>query len=1252
MSGLGFTHWGTSVAIAVGVSLCTIDYANAQITPDGTLPNNTSVTREGNTFNITGGTQAGGNLFHSFGEFSVNTGGTASFNNALDIQNIISRVTGGSVSNIDGLIRASGTANLFLINPNGIIFGKNASLKVGGSFVATTANALQFGNQGFFSASTPNTPALLTVNPNAFLFNQIASQPITSQARLRVPSGKSLLLVGGNVSLNNSGLNAEKIELGGVAGSGTIGLNYDSPDGSNLSLNFPNGVERADVSIAAGCIPDFGSCVAGSNIAINARNIDFSGESTEIGENVTLNATNAIGVSNFGSIRTTNNLNILTRTLSVSNGVLGGANNTKIQANESVFITNGGSIQNSTGGDINIETKSLTLTNEASVNTDVFGDIFDSTTGFTTAGDITVKANSIFLDNSSITALADSDANRAGNIQLNAADSINLVNQSSILSTVKYSGNAGNINLAARTIALDNSRLSTETAIGNSGNIFVQGQDAISLFNSGIYADVQGVATEAEGDGGNITIDAGSLVTEGTKLSTSLTEGGFFPGARGKAGNVSLDIRGNTSLSNSRILSTVERDAQGESGKITIQAGSLSLINNTELQTLLRETDGELPGGVGKGGDIDINVRDGVTLAGGSGILGSVGTGAQGQGGGIKIRAGSLSLTEGARLDTSTAGQGDAGQISLQVADSVSLSNNAKIRSTVEAEAIGQGNDIEIVARSLSVTNGAQLSASTSGQGNAGNIQINAANGSVRVSDPLSRLLTQTNSNNGQGGAISVNTSTFQIANNADLNATTTAGSPGGKITVNANTFDAVSGGQLVTTAFGSGRAGDIVVNATDSVNISGSNPYFNNQVSVNSDAGASGFFARTTGAGTAGDLTITTEQLLMQDGAQVSASTSGQGAGGTLTVNAPQSVKLIGTGSRLTTETTNAGSGGKLQITTGQLLVQDGAEVSASTAGAGFGGTLTVNAPTGFVKVIDAGSSLSARSTDVGSAGNLTITTGQLQVLDGAEVTVSAPNRLAGNLTVRADSIRLDNQGKLTAVTGAGNGGNINLLDLDLLLMRRNSLISAEALGTANGGNITINAKDGFVVAVPEENSDIVANASFGNGGNINITTQGIYGLEYRPKLTELSDITASSQFGVNGTVELNTPGIDPTSGLVELPTIAVATEVAQVCDSPDYAQSSFTITGRGGLPPNPTKDVLPNDTVEVGWVALKPSSDSSNPPVTTNPVTSTPERIVEANGWVVNEKGEVVLTANVPAGGHGSWQKDVSCSATHAHQ
>ncbi|MDF5718710.1 MAG: filamentous hemagglutinin N-terminal domain-containing protein, partial [Rhizonema sp. NSF051] len=213
MSKMGY-NWRQLFGIVLGGAyVLGVSCATAQITPDRTLPNNSSVTINGSVFNITGGTQAGRNLFHSFQQFSVPTGGTASFNNGLDIQNIFSRVTGGAVSNIDGLIRANGVANLFFLNPNGIVFGSNAQLNVGGSFVGSTANAIQFGTQGIFSASIPDksTP-LLTINPSALLFIQINPGMITNQSLapagvdltgsfvtgLRVPDGNSLLLVGGN----------------------------------------------------------------------------------------------------------------------------------------------------------------------------------------------------------------------------------------------------------------------------------------------------------------------------------------------------------------------------------------------------------------------------------------------------------------------------------------------------------------------------------------------------------------------------------------------------------------------------------------------------------------------------------------------------------------------------------------------------------------------------------------------------------------------------------------------------------------------------------------------------------------------------------------------------------------------------------------------------------------------------------------------------------------------------------------------
>ncbi|MEB3337807.1 MAG: S-layer family protein, partial [Leptolyngbyaceae bacterium] len=182
------------------------------------------------------------------------------------------------------------------------------------------------------------------------------------------------------------------------------------------------------------------------------------------------------------------------------------------------------------------------------------------------------------------------------------------------------------------------------------------------------------------------------------------------------------------------------------------------------------------------------------------------------------------------------------------------------------------------------------------------------------------------------------------------------------------------------------------------------------------------------------------------------------------------------------------------------------------------------------------------------------------------------------------------------------------------------------------NGGNLEIQA--GFIVAPPSENNDMIANAFQGRGGNIRISTQNIFGLAYRDRLTPQSDITASSEFGVDGVVSINTPAIDPSQSLVALPNqvIDASRQIAQSCGARSTTVGDrFTVTGRGGLPQNPSETLNNNQAMTANWVTLSPEQEPQPlavlpSPVATNP---TPEPILIAQGWVIDPQGMVTLIA-----------------------
>ncbi|MGB3637711.1 MAG: S-layer family protein, partial [Rivularia sp. (in: cyanobacteria)] len=232
---------------------------------------------------------------------------------------------------------------------------------------------------------------------------------------------------------------------------------------------------------------------------------------------------------------------------------------------------------------------------------------------------------------------------------------------------------------------------------------------------------------------------------------------------------------------------------------------------------------------------------------------------------------------------------------------------------------------------------------------------------------------------------------------------------------------------------------------------------------------------------------------------------------------------------------------------------------------------------------------------------------------------------------------VTLNNRAKLFAESASGNGGNINLQLGELLLLRNGSQISTTA-GTAqaggDGGNIDINSP--FIVALPNENSDITANAFTGRGGNIDIITQGIFGIKPRSQASDFtSDITASSETGIQGEISVTDPEIDPSQGLIELPSGVVdkSDQMAQICPRGINAKklSEFYITGRGNLPPSPLNPL--DGTVDLSRLA---TLDGEMGRLADEEVgrleDGRSKEIVEAQGFLKTENGEIYLVAQAP--------------------
>jgi filamentous hemagglutinin family protein len=1113
-----------------------------QVVPDTSLPVNSAVTVNGNNFIINGGTQAGGNLFHSFSEFSIPTNGSAFFNNAQTIQNIISRVTGSSASSIDGILQANSPANLFLLNPNGIVFGPNASLNVGGSFVATTANAIQFGNVGFFSASNPNNPALLTVNPSALFFNQIAaaSNPniSTSATNLSVPDGRGLFLVGGNININSGRLNAfgGRVELGGLAEVGTVGLNLS---GNDLSLSFPDAVTRGNVSLINGAVVDVSGGNGGS-IAINAAKVTVSD-----GANL---VAHTFGQGNAGSIA-----------ISASDDISINGNNTALGSQ--VFPEAVGN-----GGMITLNAPIVTISDNAAL-------IADSQ-GRGNGSKIAINAAKVTVSNGANLAANTFGQGNAGSIAITANDDISINGINTTLGSqvlADATGNGGTITLNAPKVMVSGGAnlIANTFGEGNAGSIVIAASDNISVNGNGTTLGSSQSLKDATGNGGTISLNAPKVMVSGGANLIAHTFGQGNAGSIAIAATDDISINGN----NTALGSQVFPDAVGKGGTITLNAPIVRISDNAAI------------------------------------IADSQG---RGNGSTITLNAAKVTVSDGANLAANTFGQGNAGSIAITASDDISINGiNTALGSQVFGDATGNGGTINLNAPKVRVSGGADIVANTEAQGNAGTITIDAAN---------SLLI------DGQGTGVGT-----QVLGNATGN--------GGTINLNAPKVTVSGAADIVANTEGEGNAGTITIDAANSLLIDGQGTGVGTQVLGNA-------------TGNGGTINLNAPKVTVSGGANLVANTEAQGNAGTITIDAANSLLIDGQGTGVGTQVLGnaTGNGGTINLNAPKVTVSGGADIVANTEAQGNAGTITIDAKQVFLdgQASDKephGIGSAVFGSDSGNGGHIVINTGSLNLTNNAQLIVSSIGQgTAGEIKIDSRSIRLDNQSAIRATTAFGNGGNITLRARDLLLLRRGSQISTNA-GTeqagGDGGNITINTP--FLITVPNENSDISANAFSGRGGRIDITATGVYGIESRPQPTLQSDITASSEFGLAGVVLINTPDVDPSRGLIILPTLVVNSPelLAPECNSFIGKEgSSFTVTGRGGLPPSPddflSGDVVWSDTrnlaqaSSVSNLTLEPASHRASTTAKVPPKTTERIAIIPATGWVFNGKGEVTLISD----------------------
>ncbi len=1022
----------------------------ADVTLDGTMGPAGAVAGPEYDIRAEYGRQSGGNLFHSFGRFSVGAGERATFSGPGSVSNIIGRVTGGDLSRIDGTLRSTiSGADLFLLNPAGVIFGAGASLDLTGAFHVGAADALNFSDGNAFSAFPAPNEILSAAPPSAFGFlDGGADGEVRIEGDLSVPAGESLTVAGRDVTVSGS-LSAPdgRVRLDAVAGPGEapLGIEDDPPPADG------------DVILAPGASVDVSGDGGGTVVIRGGR---FYADEA------------AIWAETYGD---------------VDGGRI------DIETGDGGVTLDGGSLiltDTEAGGDaadVTIRSDGpVTLTGfdaddqSAAISANAWGEYEDAGD----AGDVTVESRSggITVTDGAAIETASYGVGAAGAVTLEAAGAVSF---SGIAgrgwgarvragAETRYSGDAGDVTISADRITLSDGALIDSSTFGPGrggevrltaqNEVIFSGTDADGL-GSGVIARTDGSDFDA-GDAGNVSVTADSL---------TLSDGGWIGNTSsgpGRGGDVTVEAAGVVRFEGvdgngdaSRIYTTAlgESEDAGNAGDVRISAGSIEMTDGGGVTASTS--------GPGRSGAVDLTARETIRITGvnpegatsdglGSGVYArsrlEVGEEpddpAGGDAGNITLSALTIVIEDGAAVNNSTWGAGDAGDIGLN-AETVTVSGGGTglfSRSESWEPAGGDGGSITVAADRVSVTHGATVGTASYGGGRGGDVTITATGpvgfsgldddgiapavftraegeetdagdaGNIRIEGRRITLgdggLIESASYGGGGGG----DLTLVAGESVTLSGTEGDGS-GARIAVGAETSYARDAGRVTietgdltlndgafidSLTFGTGRGGDVSIAATGTVRLAG----------IDGDGLGSGIIARADGAdedaGRGGDVTINAAEIRFDDGGWIGNTSDGGGRGGDVTITAAGAIHFGGVdgdgyASQVYTSTLSdepyAKEAGDITLSAGSITFTDGAGLTASTRGQGDAGRIEVRTP-GTLRLEGGnphgenrdgyGSGLYARATgtgpDAGTGGRISVSAGNLVLADGGLITSS----------------------------------------------------------------------------------------------------------------------------------------------------------------------------------------------------------------------------------------------------------------------